>query len=206
MAIFVLVCVAVLVIGIAALVTIPVKHAEAVLADFYWKRSMQVGRPHWEKRESPRKPRGNVRNRVNINAADPGNKPLWAYEERVWERLHWIHAYGHDQHYPHWPDDKIKEGEQFKSRRELYQATFTADGAGRYIKNLSQRRWQRLQKDAEYRLGLNVFGGVRTIKPLRPATARRTTTPAQAPATAIPCGGNDPNVIPPSDGTTPAAT
>jgi hypothetical protein len=206
MAILVLVCVAVLVIGIAALVTIPVKHAEAVLARLYWKWSMQVGSSHWEKRESPRKPRGDVRNRVNINAADLGKKPLWAYEERVWERLHWIYAYGHDQHYPYWPDDKIKEGEQVKSRSELYQATFSADGAGRYIKNLSRRRWQGLQKDAEYRLGLNMFGGVRTVKPLRPATARPTATHAQASATTTPSGGNDPKILSPSDGNTPAAT
>jgi hypothetical protein len=60
-AILVLVCIAVLVGGITALVTIPVKHAEVVLNDLYWKRSMHVGTSHWEKRQSPRKPHGEVR-------------------------------------------------------------------------------------------------------------------------------------------------
>lgn len=32
-----------LVLGIAALVTIPVRHVEVVLVDLYWKRSMLVG-------------------------------------------------------------------------------------------------------------------------------------------------------------------
>jgi hypothetical protein len=206
MAILVLVCVAVLVIGITALVTIPVKHVQAVLAGLYWKWSMQVGRSHWEERESPRKPRGEVRNRVNRNAADPGKKPLWAYEERVWEGLRGIHADGDDQLHPHWPDDKIREGEQVKSRSQLYQATFSADGARRYVKRLSRRRWQKLQKDTEYWLGLNTFGGVRTVRPPRPATARPAVAHAQAPATAPP-GGNDPTTLsPPSGANTAAAT
>ena len=36
MAILVLVCIAVLVVGITALVAIPVRHAEVVLSDLYW--------------------------------------------------------------------------------------------------------------------------------------------------------------------------
>lgn len=203
----VLVCFAVLVVGIAALVSIPVKHVEVVLVDLSWKRSMQVGRSHWEKRESPQKPRGEVRKVVNLNAADPEKKPLWAFEERVWQGLHWIHAEGHDQGYPHWPQDKVRQGEEVKGKRESYHATFIADGARRYAKNLSRRRWERLQKDKKYRIGLNTFGGVRTVKPPLPATARPTGTRAQAPANAAPSSGNGPKTIrPPFDGNTSAAT
>jgi hypothetical protein len=208
MAILVLVCVAVLVVGITAFVTIPVKHAEVLLVDLYWKRSMQVGRSHWDKRESPRKPRGEVRKVVDLNAGDPEKKPLWAYEERVWEGLHWIHADGHDQQYLHWPEDKKKQGEEVKNRRKLYQASFSADGAGRYAKSLSQRRWERLQQNKKYRLGLNALGSVRTVKPALPAAARRSVTRAQAPATATPSGENSPKPTWPSSGgnTTSAAT
>ncbi len=207
MAILVLICIAVLVVGIAALVTIPVKQVEVVLVDLYWKRSMQAGMSHWEKRESPQKPRGEVRKVVNLNAADPEKKPMWAFEERMWEGLHWIRAEGHDRRFPHWPDDKVREGEEVKGRRELYQATFMAHGAGRYAKSLSQRRWESLQKDKKYRLGLNTFGGVRTVKPPLPATARPTATRAQAPATAAPSSGNGPKTIwSPFDGNASAAT
>jgi hypothetical protein len=136
----------------------------------------------WKKQESPRKPHGEVRELVNLNAEDPEKKPLWAYEERVRERLRWIHADGHGQQYLYWPQGKIKEGEDAKSRKELYQANFSATGAGRYPKSLSQRRWKRLQKGKKYRLGLNTFGSVRTIKPPRPAAARPAATP-QAPPT-----------------------
>lgn len=61
---------------------------------------------------------------MNLNAADSEKKPVWAFEERVWEALHWIRAEGHDQQYVHWPEDKVKEGEEVKSRSELYEATF----------------------------------------------------------------------------------
>jgi len=91
---------------------------------------MHVGAPHWEKRESPGKPRGEVRKVVNLHAGDSEKKPLWEYEQRVWKGLHWIYADGHDQHYPSWPEDEIKEGEEVKTRRELYQASFLAPEPG----------------------------------------------------------------------------
>jgi len=100
----------------------------------------------------------------------------------------------------YWPQGKIKEGEDAKSRKELYQANFSATGTGRYPKSLSQRRWKRLQKGKKYRLGLNTFGSVRTIKPPCPAAARPAATP-QAPTTAPPSGGNGPNTTwSPADG------
>jgi hypothetical protein len=46
MATLVLVCIAVLVVGLTALVTIPVKHVKVVLDDLYWKWSMHVGTSH----------------------------------------------------------------------------------------------------------------------------------------------------------------
>jgi hypothetical protein len=194
MAILVLVCIAVLVIGITALVTIPVKHAEAVLVDLYWKRS-------------PRKPHGvDVRNVVHLNAGDQEKKPLWSYDERRWERLHSIHADGHDQHYPHWPDDKIKEGEDTKSKKQLYQAKFLATGGGRHTRTLRRRRWERLRKGNKYRLGLNTFGRVATIKPPPFPRARPTMARAQAPATAPPPGAGDERTVgPPADGSDSAA-
>jgi hypothetical protein len=198
MAILVLVCIAVLVIGITALVTIPVRHAEAVLNDLYWKWSMEVGIPRWDKRTSPTKPRGEVQNVVNLNAADRQGKPLWSYDQRVWERVRVIHADGHDQNYPHWPDDKIREGEDTKSKKQLYRATFQATGARRHSKRLSRRRWERLRKGNRYQLGLNAFGGVRTVKPPPFPRARPTTAGRQAPATAPPPAGGDGKTIGPT--------
>jgi hypothetical protein len=186
MGILVLVGIAVLVVGITALVNIPVKHVEVVLSDLYWRRSKHVGTSHWEKRESPRKPHGEIRNVVNLHAGDPEKKPLWAYEEGVWEGLRWIHADGHDQQYLSWPDSEIRDGEEVKSKKELYRADFFATGAGRYAKTLHQRRWTTLRKDTKYRLGLNTFGKVRTVTPPLSTRARPPAARPLAPAAAPP--------------------
>lgn len=173
-AILILGGIVVVIISTIVLVTVPVKHAEAVARDFRWRRSMRIGTRVWVKKKSKRQPKPSIdiRNAKVQNADDP-DKLRYTYEERVWRNMRSFTVSGLSQETVRDPEYILGRDEEVRGRSELYEATFVSEKGRRYAAKVQFAQWKLLRKGAKYQLGRNTFGRVRTIKPARHAANQR---------------------------------
>jgi len=173
--ILILVGVVVVVIGTIVLVTVPVRHAEAIARDFPWRRSVYIGTRTWVKKKSRRQPKtsSDIRN-VQVQNANVPDKLHYTYEKRVWRNMRSIPASGRGQESVRDPLYTLGRDEAVRRRTQSYQASFLSEDGRRYSAKVRFAQWRLLKKGRKYRLGRNTFGHVRTIKPARPAVKQRT--------------------------------
>jgi len=178
-AIFILAGVAAVIVAVIVLVTVPVRHVEAVARSFTWRRSVRIGTRVWVKRRSRRQPRtaNEVRNLKAHNADNP-KKLRYTYEERVWRHTRTVSDSGSGQETVRDPRYTLTGNEEVRGKPESYEARFLSEQDGSYTARIPFARWQALQAGVTYRLGCNAFGRVRTVK--RVASAPRPGTPASA--------------------------
>ena len=172
-AILVLVGIAVVAVGATVLIAIPFRHVEATAKSFPWHRSVRIGQRVWIRKKSKRQPRSSpdIRNVKALNANDP-DKIRYTYEKRVWRNMRNVPASGSGHATVEDPHYTLGRDEQVRSRSESYEARFATEEGVRYSAKIRFTRWKTLQQDRRYRLGRNVFGRVRTVKPVpieRPA-------------------------------------
>ena len=158
------------------LVTVPVRHEEAVTREFHWRRSVDIGKRVWVTKKSRRRPRttADVRNVAAHNADDP-KKLYHTYEKRVWKDMHTVPRAGRGHETVQDPAYTLAMDEQVRRRNELYKAKFVSEIGTPYWAKVRFARWKMLEEGTKYRLGRNTFGGVRTIKPAK-ATAYKPPT------------------------------
>ncbi len=180
MAIIILAGIVVVVIGTIVLITVPVRHVEAVARDFTWRRRVDIGTRVWVKRKSKRQPKSSadIRNVETRNADDP-DKLHYTYEERVWRNMRSVPASGRGQVTVRDPVYVLGRDEEVRRRSKSYQARFVSEDGSSYSAKVRFERWKLLKDGAKYQLGRNTFGHVRTIKPARPAVDRRPPERAQ---------------------------
>ncbi|MBV9795293.1 MAG: hypothetical protein JO016_15290 [Actinobacteria bacterium] len=149
------------------LYTLPVRHTEAQAKRFQWSRIVQISTRSWVKKKSKQEPSGEIRNLVIKHANEPEQRS-YRYEEAKWHKSRKPTKSGYGQSNLEWPAYTLRKDEKVHWRREVYQATFAAEAGRHYTKTLGFERWQTLRTDQRYRLGRNVFGRVRTIRPAPP--------------------------------------
>lgn len=173
-AILVLIGIGVVIVAAIVLVAVPVKHADGVAKDFYWRRSVHIGTRAWVMRKSKRRPRSSadVRN-VEVHNADEADKLHHTYEQRVWRNMRTVPTSGHGQESVRDPLYTLGKDEAVRRSSALYQATFVSETGTRYDAKVKFARWKSLTKGKNYRLGRNTFGRVRTITPGRPPVKKR---------------------------------
>jgi hypothetical protein len=165
-AILILVGIVVAAIGTIVLVTVPVKHVEAVARDFPWRRSVRIGTRVWVKKRSKRQPKASINTRnVEVQNADDPNKLHYSYEKRVWRNMRSVPASGWRQATVRDPQYSLGRDEEVRGRSELYEAKFVSEEGRRYSAKVRFAQWKVLKEGVKYQLGRNTFGHVRTIKP-----------------------------------------
>ena len=177
MAILILISIVALIIATIVLVTVPVRHVDAVASGFYWQRTAYLATAVWIRKKTKQEPRpsAGIRN-VEVQFPEDPEKRRYTYEKRVWRRRRSSPASGSDQRNVHDPHYTLARNEEKIRESELYRASFVADTGVRYSASLSYAKWRMLRKGQNYRLGRNSFGQVRTVKPAsprRPADSRQ---------------------------------
>jgi hypothetical protein len=172
-AILILVGVVVVIIGTIGLVTVPVKHVDAVARGFPWRRSVRIGMRVWVKKKSKRQPKASIdiRNVKVQNANDP-NKIRYTYEKRVWRNMRSATASGLSQATVRDPQYTLGRDEEVRGRSKSYEAKFVSKDGRRYSAKIQFTQWKALKEGAKYELGRNMFGRVRTIRPAKHAINR----------------------------------
>jgi hypothetical protein len=165
MAVLVLIVVGVVIIGVIVMVTVPVQHLEAVATGFFWRRTVRIATAVWLQKTAKRKPARsagirNVRLRVN---EDP-DQQYYTFEKRVWRNPRVATASGDRQADVHDPTYTLLPNEQKRGTTSVYRATFTSLEHTDYTTDVRLRKWKTLQRGKNYRLGRNLFGGIRTVK------------------------------------------
>jgi hypothetical protein len=173
-AILILVGIVVVIIGTIVLVTVPVKHVEAVARDFPWRRSVRIGTRMWVKKKSKRQPKTSIDIRnVKVQNADDPDKLHYTYEERVWRNMRSVPVSGWSQATVRDPKYTLVRDEEVRGRSELYEAKFVSEEGRHYSAKIRFAQWKLLKEGAKYQLGRNTFGRVRTIKPAKSAINQR---------------------------------
>jgi len=180
MDILILVGIAVIIIGTIFLVTMPVRHVQAVARDLRWRTSVRIGTRVWVRKKSKRRPRPSIDIRnVEVQNADDPDKLRYTYEKRTWRNMRSVSASGSSRETVREPEYTLGRDEEVRGRSALYKARFVAEEGGSYSAQVRFARWKLLNEGAKYRLGRNAFGRVRTIKPAKPAADERLAERAQ---------------------------
>lgn len=170
-AVLVLIGIVVVIIAAIVLLAVPVRHAEAVANGFSWRWSVRVGTRVWASKKSKRKPFGEVRYVQVHNAGDADNR-YHTYEKRVWRNKRRVKDSGQSQASLRMPSYVLRGEEQIRGTRERYKVAFASEEGRRYTAKVHLGQWRSLQKGMTYRLGRNVFGSVRTVKPVEAAVSQ----------------------------------
>jgi len=166
-AIFISVGIALVVVAAITAVVVPVRRVDAVVSEFFWRRTLLIGTRVWVKRTSKRKPTGDVRNVEVRHAADPERR-RYTYEERVWRKMRRVEESRHSQDGVRWPLHILGRDEEIRKRKELYKVTFRSAEGRRYMRKMRRfGEWQALRKGPKYQLGRNAFGAVVAIRPAK---------------------------------------
>lgn len=169
-AILILVGIVVVITGAIVLVTVPVKHAEAVARDFPWRRRVHIGTRVWVTKKSKRQPKPSIDIRnVKVQKPDNPDKLHYTYEARVWRNMRSVPASGRSQETVRDPQYTLRTDEEVRRRSESYEANFVSEEGRRYSAKVRFPQWKLLEEGTKYRLGRNTFGRVRTIKAPKPA-------------------------------------
>ena len=161
----------VVIIAAIVLLAVPVRHAEAAANGFSWRWIVRVGTRVWVSKKSKRKPFGEVRYMQVHNAGDAGNR-YYTYEKRVWRNKRRAKGSGQSHASLRMPGCVLRGEEQIRGTRERNKVAFASEEGKRYTAKVSLGKWRSLQKGVTYRLGRNVFGSVRTVKPVEAAISQ----------------------------------
>lgn len=120
-AIFILAGVAAVIIAVIVLITVPVRHVEAVARSFTWRRSVRIGTRVWVKRRSRRPPRtaNQIRNLKTHKPTTP-KKLRYTYEERVWRHTRIVSDSGSGQETVRDPRYTLMGNEEVGGKPESY--------------------------------------------------------------------------------------
>jgi hypothetical protein len=163
-AVLVLIGIVVVIIAAIVLLAVPVRHAEAVANEFSWHWSVRVGTRVWVGKKSKRTPSGQVRYLQVHNTGDADDR-YYTYEKRVWRNKRRVKDSGQSQASLRMPGSVLRGEEQIRGTREWYKVAFASEEGRRYTAKVHLGKWRSLHKGVTYRLGRNVFGRVRTVKP-----------------------------------------
>ena len=141
--IIILAGIVVVVIGTIVLITVPVRHVEAVARDFTWRRRVDIGTRVWVKRKSKRQPKSSpdIRNVETRNADDP-DKLHYTYEERVWRNMRSVLASGRGQANVRDPVYVLGRDEEVRGRSKSYEAKFVSKDGRRYSAKIQFTQWK----------------------------------------------------------------
>lgn len=170
-AVLVLTGIVVVIIAAIVLLAVPVRHAEAVANGFSWHWSVRVGTRVWVGGKSKRAPSGQVRY-LEIHTAGDGGNRYYTYEKRVWRNKRRVKDSGQSQVSLRMPGHVLRGEEQIRGGREWYKVAFASEEGRSYTAKVHLGKWRSLQKGVTYRLGRNVFGSVRTVKPVEAAVVQ----------------------------------
>jgi hypothetical protein len=170
-AVLVLTGIVVVIIAAIVLLTVPVRHAEAVANGFSWHWSVRVGTQVWVGNHSRRPPSGKVRY-VQVYTSGGTGKRHYTYEERVWRNKRRVKDSGQSQASLRMPGSVLRGEEQIRGGREWYKVAFASEEGRGYTAKVHLGTWRSLQKGVMYRLGRNVFGSVRTVNPVEAAVSQ----------------------------------
>jgi hypothetical protein len=171
MAVLVLTGLVVVIIAAIVLLAVPVRHAEAVANGFSWHWSVRVGTRVWVGKTSMRAPSGKIRY-LQVYSAGGTGKRHYSYEKLVWRNKRRVKDSGQSQASLRMPGDVLRGEEQIRGGREWYKVAFALQEDRRYTARVHLGKWRSLQKGVTYRLGRNVFGSVRTVKPVEAAVGQ----------------------------------
>lgn len=173
-AILILIGIVVVIIAVIALVTVPVKHVEAVARGFSWRRIVHIGRRVWVKKKSKRqpKPSADIQN-VEVQHPDDPGKLYYIYEERVWRNMRSVPASGRREEPVRDPQYTLGRDEEVRRKTDSYEARFHSEDGTRYSAQIRFAQWKSLKEGTRYRLGSNTFGDIRTVKPAKSAVGQR---------------------------------
>lgn len=170
----ILIGIVVVIIAVIVLVTVPVKHAEAVARDFSWRRIVHIGRRVWVKKKSKRKPKPSVDIRnVEVQHPEDPRKLYYSYEERVWRNMRSIPASGRREEPARDPPYTLGSDEEVRRRTDSYKARFLSEDGRHYSAQVRFAKWKLLKEGTRYRLGSNTFGHIRTVKPAKSVAGQR---------------------------------
>jgi hypothetical protein len=170
-AVLVLTGIVVVIIAAIVLLAVPVRHAEAVANGFSWHWSVRVSTRVWVGKSSRRPPSGKVRY-VQIYIAGGTGKRRYVYEKLVWRNRRRVKDSGQSRASLRMPGSVLRGEEQIRGGREWYKVAFASEEGRRYTAKVQLGKWRSLQKGMTYRLGRNVFGSVRTVKPVEAAVSQ----------------------------------
>jgi hypothetical protein len=145
------------------------RHADAVVAELTWRRTVELADVEWVTVRSKRRPLSTARNvRVDYeqDLENDQTRTVYEFEEERWTPGRVIVAEGTGQSGVHWPEYKLGPYERVRLKSDLYVAVFTLAGSGKERKaDIDEANWRTMEKGAPYRLKLGILGDIRWMAP-----------------------------------------
>jgi hypothetical protein len=161
------------------------RHADAVVAELTWRRTVQIANVEWVPVRSTSPPPPTARNvratyeQVWVDVQDgvdsngmPGtsrelrSRKVYVFEDQQWTPVRVLAAEGTGQSGVHWPEYELGLSEAVGKRSEWYLAVFKLVDSGKELKaDIDEANWRTMEKGSRYRLKLGIFGDIRWMAP-----------------------------------------
>ena len=162
------------------------RHADAVVAELTWRRTVELADVEWVTVRSARRPLSTARNvqviheqeweNVQVGVEQNGvpetrlesrTRTVYEFEEERWTPGRVITADGTGQSDVHWPEYKLGPNEAVRQKSELYLAVFRLVDSGKERRaDIDEANWRTREKGSPYRLELGIFGDVHWMVPV----------------------------------------
>ena len=147
------------------------RHADAVVAELTWRRTVQIANVEWVPVRSTSPPPPTARNvratyeQVGVDVQD-GSRKVYVFEDQQWTPVRVLAAEGTGQSGVHWPEHELGLSEAVGKRSEWYLAVFKLVDSGKELKaDIDEANWRTMEKGSRYRLKLGIFGDIRWMAP-----------------------------------------